>query len=304
MVRKRPFIPMRREKREKMRLNPILKRELRVQGRGYGLLGLFCAVNILLFLCGILGSLAVVSRMRRDFEADYGAMLYIYALLKLIMFLMILIISPSLTAGSISGERSLKTLDLLLTTRMTPFSIILGKLASAFCMTGILIVSAIPALTVPLMYGGAGPLDVAVTLLSFLISAFMLLSMGIFAGSFEKSMQKSTALAYGMLLILLAGTVIPGVLTAPFYEESMNDPFTLLLLFNPLVTEAAVVTAPLSGSQLIGSVYERLGFSLGKLSDVYIPLALFMELMMGAIFMLLAVRNITPAGLLRRSEGR
>ena len=58
-----------------MRLNPILKRELRVQGRGYGLLGLFCAVNILLFLCGILGSLAVVSRMRRDFEADYGAML-------------------------------------------------------------------------------------------------------------------------------------------------------------------------------------------------------------------------------------
>ena len=26
--------------------------------------------------------------------------------------------------------------------------------------------------------------------------------------------------------------------------------------------------------------------------------------MMGAIFMLLAVRNITPAGLLRRSEGR
>ena len=117
-------------------------------------------------------------------------------------------------------------------------------------------------------------------------------------------MQKSTALAYGMLLILLAGTVIPGVLTAPFYEESMNDPFTLLLLFNPLVTEAAVVTAPLSGSQLIGSVYERLGFSLGNLSDVYIPLALFMELMMGAIFMLLAVRNITPAGLLRRSEGR
>ena len=155
-------MPMTRE-RSSMKINPILKRELKIQSRGYTLLGLICGIDSALFLISVLGSLAVISRMRQDYHADYGSLLMIFVLVSMFAFLLILLICPSLTAGSIAGERRSKTLDLLLATRLSPVSIVTGKLLSAFSVVQILIITSIPALMVPLMYGGAGLPEILLT---------------------------------------------------------------------------------------------------------------------------------------------
>ncbi len=287
-------MPMTRE-RSSMKINPILKRELKVQSRGYTLLGLICGIDSALFLISILGSLAVISRMRQDYHADYGSLLMIFVLVSMFAFLLILLICPSLTAGSIAGERRSKTLDLLLATRLSPVSIVTGKLLSAFSVVQILIITSIPALMVPLMYGGAGLPEILLTAVGLSCAAFMLLCMGLFVSSAVRSPQRATALSYVLLIGLCAGTVLPGLLFAPFYGGGHQNAAALVLLLNPIVTMASVIFRAVSGAELIALIYGRLGLSLSEgMRNSYILIALLLELLLGFMFLFASVVNISP----------
>src|SRR5262249_19526213 len=63
-------------------------------------------------------------------------------------------ISPALTAGTISGERERKTLDLLLVTRASAMGLVMGKLAGALLLIGYLLVASLPALGIVFLFGG------------------------------------------------------------------------------------------------------------------------------------------------------
>ena len=69
-------------------------------------------------------------------------------------FLMLILIMPAMTAGSISGERERQTLDLMLTTCMTPADIVLGKLEAALGTMFLMVVSSLPILAMVFVYGG------------------------------------------------------------------------------------------------------------------------------------------------------
>ena len=280
-----------------MKLNPILKRELRVQSRGYTLTGLICALNIALFLVSILGSLAVSSRIVQDHYAEYDSYLMVFLLVNVLSFLLILLISPSVTAGSIAGERRAKTLDLLLATRMSPAKIVFGKLFSSLLMVCILVISTVPAAMVPLMYGGAGLMELSLILLALFCGAFLCLSLGLFVSSFSDSPQRATALSYILLIVLCLGTVLPGLLFAPFYGGEGNNSAAMLLLLDPVMTMASVSAHALSGNSFISLVYSSLGLELSEgLIRAYIPLSLLLELGLGALFLCLSIRNISIKG--------
>ena len=86
-----------------MKLNPIFKKDIKVQSRGYDLLGLLCVVDSLLFFVGIFGMLAITSRLRQSMEADYGALLKIYGVIAILSFAALTAVGPAMTSGSISG---------------------------------------------------------------------------------------------------------------------------------------------------------------------------------------------------------
>ncbi len=278
-----------------MRPDPIIRRELMVRSRGYGLMLLVCILNTLLFMLALLGTLAVSSRMLQSLDADYGAMLIVYALIATVSSLMILFICPSLTAGSISGERESKTLDLLLTTKMSPLSIVMGKLAASLITVLILIVSSVPAAILPLMYGGVGLWDMVTILVGHAVTAILLLSVGIFAGAAASTVQKSTALAYAMLLALLFGPILIAALFYPFLGADGGNAPALILMLDPLVTMGSALVQALMGKRVVETLYSFIGLKLPDgFCSVYVPFCFALQLLLSGVLLLLSASCISP----------
>ncbi|QOJ01807.1 MAG: ABC transporter permease subunit [Phycisphaeraceae bacterium] len=64
------------------------------------------------------------------------------------------LLGPSMTAGSLSDERQKRTLDVLLTTPLRPWQIVMGKLMSGMMTLGILSLTSLPLLLAVRVFGG------------------------------------------------------------------------------------------------------------------------------------------------------
>ena len=116
-------------------------------------------------------------------------------------------VAPALTASSVSGERERQTLDVLLTTRMTPFEIVIGKYLSALTQGILLVISTLPFLSLVFIYGGLNFFQL-LGLLAVLIYEIAFISVfGVFFSSLTKHTVPAVILSYVMLGILVGGTL-------------------------------------------------------------------------------------------------
>ena len=81
-----------------------------------------------------------------------------------------MLVIPSNTSGSISGEKERKTLDILLSSKMSPYAIVIGKLMASLNMVMMLAVSSLPVLSIVFLFGGISIVDLIVMLLTLMIS--------------------------------------------------------------------------------------------------------------------------------------
>ena len=84
----------------------------------------------------------------------------IFTALMFLQTLMILVLAPASTAGTISSEREKQTLDLLAVTPISSVAIVVGKLLSALTWVFVLILASIPVTALVFVYGGVAPDDV------------------------------------------------------------------------------------------------------------------------------------------------
>ena len=110
-------------------LNPVFRRETKTSLRNWKV---FYAISGYIFLVSLVAAVAIWQIMYNSYAASFNPseMTTVYIGLTILELALVLLITPSLTAGSISGERERQTLDLLLITKVSPFSIILGKFLS------------------------------------------------------------------------------------------------------------------------------------------------------------------------------
>ena len=78
------------------------------------------------------------------------------------------------------GERERKTLDLLLTTHLSPWKIILGKLGSSLCLIFLISFSTLPVIGLVLIYGGITLVNLFQLILNLVITGIFIGSIGIF----------------------------------------------------------------------------------------------------------------------------
>jgi ABC-type transport system involved in multi-copper enzyme maturation permease subunit len=116
-------------------------------------------------------------------------------------------IAPALTAGAISGERERQTLDILLSSKMKPYSIILGKLFASLSQIILLLVASMPMFTIGLMIGGIGITEIAQMFLFYLVTAFTVGCVGIFFSTFLKKTTGATVVTYGAGIIFSLGII-------------------------------------------------------------------------------------------------
>lgn len=197
-------------------LNPVLLKELRQRFRSYR-----SSLVVLLYLL-VLGGFALgfIYLNWRGSPAFFqpGSSKEIFIVLSMAQLGLLAFVVPGLTAGAISGERERQTLNVLLTTDLSPLSIITSKLISACSFTALLLFATMPLYSLVFMYGGMAPSQIMGVIGFFLISMFLFAAIGVACSTYFKRTGVSTVTTYGIVFFLVAGTGFLGAFIHELYQ--------------------------------------------------------------------------------------
>ena len=191
-----------------MTVNPILafsaRRRMR-SARTAWLLTLY-ALAVLLFGLGIsfhsfLGDTLSIYTMG---DAQEG-----YVVMMIFQFFLLILVTPAMTAGSISGERERQTLDLLLVTHTGSLRIVLGKLLESLGLMVLLVAATLPVMCLVLITGSMTLSQVLVGLLFLAVTAFAMLSVGILCSSLMRRTVAATVVSYLAVFAIGLITLLP-----------------------------------------------------------------------------------------------
>lgn len=142
-----------------------------------------------------------IYQMRRGVEG--------YIFLLALQFVLLVLVAPAMTAGSISGERERQTLDLLRVTNTSSFSIAMGKLMESFGFLCLLILSSMPMLSLILLTGGVTFGQIMMSTLHLILVALAALSVGLFCSAIFKRTVTATVVSYLAVFAIGVLTLIP-----------------------------------------------------------------------------------------------
>lgn len=247
-----------------MWLNPIVKKDVKVQSRSMKIcFGVF-AYELILALVFFFAMLVIQENNIYSTSNIYSELVVLYPVLAVTQFIILGVIVPVRTASSISGERERQTFDIMMTTGMTPFSVVTGKVMTAIVQSMLFIAAGLPIMALSFVTGGMSWSYLfwffAIALLISLFSA----SIGILCSSICKKSVSAVIMSYGFYLIFFIGTVVPLLL----YEINYAVPYTghalpgisyeenifLLLLLNPVVYLLEFFMQIMAGESFVNSI--------------------------------------------------
>lgn len=286
-----------------MKLNPVLEKELNLNSRSIKSSWLLLAFNAILAV--VAGVIIYQSYNAYKYYGvlDYSVMSQLYIVLAYIEFIMILLIVPISTAGAIAGEKERKTLDILLSTQLKPYQIILGKVQTSLFMVFILSVSSMPIFGLTFMFGGISFWDIFVLIFLLTLESILFASFGIFFSTVFKKTTLATAMTYISFLFMIIGSY--GVTKLLYYiMEQQNigqsTPVDIknmiaILLVNPAVTFSGLISNQAGNKREILNICSKFGeYGNSYLVNHWIAISITIQMIIAIILFILATRNINP----------
>ncbi len=276
-----------------------------VSTRSFRLALVLLVFNGILALVALLNMYSTLARVRITAEIQYSSFLDLYIFVAVLEFVMLIFIMP----GSISGERERQTLDLMLSTKMTPVQIVMGKLAASLSTMGLLIVSSFPILALVFVYGGVTMKDMGMLLVCFVAAALFVGSLGVCCSALFRKSTLSTVVAYGVMGGIVAGTYgvnqlvmflgrMSGAYAASGEAGAMagsSGGFLYLLLLNPTATFVLTMLRLAGREQAKGGVAQWFGTHRESfVSQNWIGCSVILQAAMAAVFVWAAVRAVGP----------
>ncbi|MBS5604773.1 ABC transporter permease [Clostridium sp. AF18-27] len=304
-----------------MKQNPVYKRETRVNSRSLRLPLILTVFNGILCAVALMNMYSVVSQVKATATIQYSSFMEMYEFVATIEFILLTFIVPAVTASSISGERERQTLELMLTTQMTPAQIVNGKLMSALSTLLLLIISSFPAIMMVFVFGGITPIDVVALLLCYTAVALFAGSLGIcFSSAFKRS-TLSTVLTYGVLVSIVGGTyfvnrfvlglsagrinsyaITYGIGRAQQQPTSGN--FVYLLLMNPAATFYAIISGQAGSGSGVDKLCKAFGIvQKGWVMENWVLISIVLQLAVAACLLALAIWFVNPIRRRRKKRG-
>lgn len=282
-----------------MKINPVYRQESRVSARSFRLPLIILVCNSILALVALLDMYSMITQVRATAEIQYSSFLSLYIFGAAMEFAMLLLIVPALTAGSISGERERQTLNLLLTTRMTPMDIVLGKLMSCLSTVFLLVVSSFPTLALVFIYGGVTGKDIMLLLVNFAATALLAGSIGICCSSLFKKTTIATAVSYCVLAVLVFGTLGLRRFLSSFQVYAGSGSETAgaswLLLVNPAMSFLSAIKGQLGNIRRISAMEIWAGAgSSSLLVRWWLGISTGLQTVLAVLCLWIAVRQVNP----------
>lgn len=288
-----------------MRMNPVLENEMKRNMRSMKSSWVVFGINLLLTIISVAAYFGTASPGGYLSSGQYRYPVKCYMIIAYTLFFMICLLVPGITGGSIAIERERKTLDILLTTHLSPWKIVFGKLESSLSMIFLIAFSTLPAVSLILIFGGVSVIDLLSLVVILVISGIFIGSIGIFCSAMIRKSTVATVVSYVIVMMLILGTV--AVLMAGYYfleirEQQMGiyDSVNMgngiyLLLLNPLCSYFGLLSHQVgSGNELleICSYFGEYSGSTGVRHMLLI--SILVQILLSAILLYAAGKNINP----------
>lgn len=288
--------------KEKIRVNPIVKKDLKVISRSmkysWGLFAYIAVLGIVfIFTMLVIGG---ISSYRGNYKNTdiYEGYVAFFPVIGVAQLCIISLIVPIFTASSISGERERQTMDVLLTTTIPPYSIIIGKIASAVLRVMMFVIASIPLMAVSFVMGGIG----WATLFEYIILAFVFAiyagSIGTFCSAVFKKSIPAIIVSYIIYGAIYGLTYMPAIFISIVGDIDDYVPVFLCTLINPVHEFLMFFYDKISGENLM-----EYSVSSGNYpafiewlfsTNVWIVISCVFQLGLAAIFVWLATLKIRP----------
>lgn len=288
-----------------MRKNPVLENEMKRYTRNMKTAWMILGVNLLLALIALVAQVGFSGKDNYMTILQYRFPIQCYVMMGYGLFAVICIIIPGLAGGAIAGERERRTLDLLLTTHLSSWKIVLGKLESSLCLIFLVSFSTLPVIGLVMIYGGITIVDLLELILSLLIAGVFIGSIGIFYSSFIRKTTVAVIASYLTVVILVLGSI--ALLYGIYYiyaiqgayaetgEEVQLGGWIYLLLINPLVTLYGMIgqqTTNNYGLIHLCSYFDDYSHSFGV--EHMVELSILVQLAISSILLVAAGKRIHP----------
>ncbi|EOS75787.1 hypothetical protein C819_02349 [Lachnospiraceae bacterium 10-1] len=287
----------------RMRWNPIVKKDLQVTARSMRLSwGVFAYETVLTM--AFLLALAVIQQESRSIYTTgniYGYLIYLFPVLSIAQVCIVALIVPVITASSISGEKERQTFDIMLTTCMSPFSIVLGKVASAVLRILFFVMAGMPIMALAFVAGGLSWSYLFYFILTIILLSLLSGSIGILCSALCRRSITAVVLSYVFYFFIYILTFLPVILRALLTDGERMGESMLILLINPFIFFEEFFMQLMTGESLFGasgSNFTRgeVGFITYNLSQgkVWLFLSAACILTLSILFMLAAAWKVNP----------
>lgn len=185
-----------------VRRNPVALKELRGRMRGPRAFVVLTAYVALMSLFAVTLYLIYTASSTLTLSTTGGVIgkLIFGGVLAVELFL-VCFISPSFTAGAISGERERQTFNLLRTTLLPARRIVFGKLLSSLAYVVLLMMVAIPLQSLAFLMGGITAEEVGLSLLILLVTALLYAAVGLYFSAVTRRTLTASLLTYSFALV-------------------------------------------------------------------------------------------------------
>lgn len=291
----------------KPRLNPIYKKEIKQSVRSVKMPLFLVLFNSVLAVIGLIAFYITNEQVKLTGNIDYRANIYLYIFMVSIEFALLIFIIPAMASGLISGERERQTLDILLTSMLTPRQIITGKLLSVIGSISLILFSGLPVLALAFIYGGVNAPDMLLTALYLVFSASFLGTIGIFCSAAVKKTTFATVLTYGIEFALFVVPIIVVFFARQirFAQTAQQDGtigiIAIILLINPAVTFFNILFNQAGAITFLDEAFMKLGLN-HFIAENYIIISLLTQLALTIIFIWLSIIYVRRHGEIRRKR--
>jgi ABC-2 type transport system permease protein len=298
-----------------MIVNPVLVQEMRVRMRG-GAAYLLLSAVILVFGGFTLATFWAITNVVRPVAATgipiAGATtqappidrllvaqrgVIFFLLMSLWAIVLTALIVPGATSGAIARERETHTLPLIMSTPISPLSVVLGKLVAAASYIVLVVAAGIPLFTLVVMFGGIPPNQLGSIAIIVLVTAFNFSALGVFVSSVSRNSLMASLVTYTVVLVVTLGSYAVYLASSPL-SKAVSMKYALY--FSPLASILSAMTQ--SNAQLnsiVSQFFREPGtrvagdwWALGHYPLWYVTTAGY--LVVGLLLVLAASRAIDP----------
>lgn len=287
----------------RIHLNPIVKKDLQVTARSMKFSwGLFAyeAVLVLAFLL----AMAIIQAQSDNIYSDnniYSYLIYLFPVLAVVQACIVALIVPIITASSISGERERQTFDIMLTTCMSPFAIVVGKVISAVIRILFFVVAGMPIMALSFVVGGLAWSSLLYFVLAIILLSVFSGSIGIFCSSLCRKSISAVVLSFVIYFVFYILTFVPMILSFVWTDGDSAGESMLVLMLNPGVFFEEFFMQIMTGESLFGAAGSN--FSRGDVGlltyylsqgKVWMFLSAACILVLSFLFMIVAAWRVNP----------